>query len=95
MSRTKVVLQELHTIVTEHPSVPIQPIILAGTVVTETLLDFMDYPNFLPIYKYRDEADLLEAIHDHALTPAEARVMEIADRRKQAEDAIARLRSGS
>jgi uncharacterized protein YjbI with pentapeptide repeats len=91
----KVVLQELHTIVTGHPSVPVQPIILAGAVPTETLVDFMDYPNFLPIYAYRDEADLVQAIHDRALTPAEAMVTEIADRRKRAEDAIARLRSES
>lgn len=87
----KVVIQEIHTIVREFPSVPVQPLLLKGSEPTTVLLDFMDFPTFLPIHQYLNEKDLLSSIKENIIAPAEAKAEEIRERRKNAELMLAKL----
>ena len=91
----KVVIQEIHSIVREFPSVPVQPLLLKGSEPTAVLIDFMDYPTFLPIHQYLDEADLLASIKENVIAPAEAKGEEIRKRRKDAEAMLSMLRKPS
>ncbi|HLK58599.1 MAG TPA: pentapeptide repeat-containing protein [Chthonomonadaceae bacterium] len=72
----KVILQELDLIVKNHPSVPVQPILLAGTPKNVIVSDFELYGSFLPIYEYSDEAGIIEALSAQVITPAEQLVRE-------------------
>ena len=87
----KVVIQEIHSIVRDFPSVPIQPLLLKGAEPTSVLIDFMDFPTFLPIHQYSDEADLLSTIEENVIVPAETKAREIRERRKNAEIILSRL----
>lgn len=89
----KVVIQEIHTIVREFPSVPVQPLLLRGSEPTAVLLDFTDFSSFLPIHQYASAASLLAELPDKVIAPAEARAAEIIQRRKMAETALAALRA--
>jgi uncharacterized protein YjbI with pentapeptide repeats len=93
LTDAKVVIQELHTIVRQFPSVPVKPLLLKGAEPTAVLLDFMDYPTFLTIHQYADETELLKSIDEKIIAPAEAKANEIQERRKKAEQMLRDLRS--
>jgi uncharacterized protein YjbI with pentapeptide repeats len=91
----KVVIQEIHTILREFPSVPVQPLLLRGSEPTAVLLDFMDFGSFLPIHQYASTAALVQELGDRVIKPAEAKAEEIARRRSVAESTLAALRNHS
>jgi uncharacterized protein YjbI with pentapeptide repeats len=93
ITEPKIVLQELHNILRDFPSVPVQPLLQRGTQPTEILLDFMDYSSFLDIYQYNDCDDLLASISRAIIEPAEAKAHEIRERRKKAEALLSDLRT--
>lgn len=89
----KVVLQEIHVILREYPSVPVQPLLLRDNEPTTVLLDFMDFASFLPIHQYADVRSLTDELVDKVIAPAEAKAAEIVQRRNAAERVLAGLRS--
>jgi uncharacterized protein YjbI with pentapeptide repeats len=91
VTEPRVVLQELHSIVREFPSVPIQPLLLAGAEVTPVLADFMQFATFLPIHQYNSCDELLAQIEERIIAPAESKVNEIGDRRIRADQMLAEL----
>ena len=72
----KVILEELHHVVPNHPSVPVQPIILAGSDRNVMLNDFVRYPWFLPLYEYPDGVNVGDKLADRVIRPAEEMVKE-------------------
>lgn len=83
----KVIFQELQGIVGELPSVPVQPIVLKGTEVSDVFLDFMMYDWFLPIYQYDGEQQLLNSIKEKIISPSEKKILQ----RQIHRDAAAKL----
>jgi hypothetical protein len=73
--------QELKAIVPNLPSVPVQPLLLAGQDAYAMFADLGGYASVLPPVRYRDLSHLLQILDDKVLRPAEARVAEIAQRR--------------
>ena len=69
----KVVLAELYQMVREHPSKPVQPILLKGKPLNVLVQDFRNRgrESFLPIYEYSDDGELLETLADKVIAPAE------------------------
>jgi uncharacterized protein YjbI with pentapeptide repeats len=81
----KSIPQQLERIVPHLPSVPVQPLLEGATREYGMFESFKDYPWVLDIQRYRDLDDLLASISERVIVPAEAKVKEIEDRRKQIE----------
>ena len=67
----KVVLAELYQLLKEHPSKPVQPILLKGKPLNDLDYDFGLYHTYLPLYEYEAEGELLETLADRVIAPAE------------------------
>lgn len=64
--------QELMTIVPNLPSVPVQPLILAGQAEFGMFEHFRRYPWVLEVVTYADEQSLLNLLDQKVIAPAEA-----------------------
>lgn len=92
VSDSRVVLQELQRIVSELPSVPVQPILAEGSDVSIAIADFMRYRSFLSPYVYGSEAELVDGLKANVLAPAEALAEEILEIGRRAEEQIRNLK---
>ena len=72
------VLQELSHIVPGLPSLPVQPLLLTAQAEPGMFEHFKKYPWVLPVFQYRDKADLLENLSSKVIAPAEAKAKELA-----------------
>jgi hypothetical protein len=73
----KSVVQELHAIVPNVPSVPVQPIILA-TQEEPGMFDFYrNFRSFLPVHHYASQEQLLADLGEKVIRPAELKVLEL------------------
>lgn len=70
----KVVLLELDLIVKNHPSVPVQPILLSGTEENVMISDFNKYDSYLSIHIYTDEYEAINMLSEKVIRPAELMV---------------------
>jgi hypothetical protein len=77
----KSIPHELSRIVPSLPSLPVQPILMASGKSYAMFDDFRDYPWVLPLYLYKNIANLLESVGDSVIAPAEEKVQQILDRR--------------
>ncbi|MBS0553517.1 MAG: hypothetical protein JSS47_13500, partial [Proteobacteria bacterium] len=64
--------QELSEIVPRLPSVPVQPILLRGDPGYAMFEHWTSYRTMLPVYQYRDQADLLDNVQQAILAPVAA-----------------------
>lgn len=72
---------ELHTIVKEFPSLPIQPLLLVGTKAFVSFpQNLVKYPWVLPPFEYTDLDHLLASLDTHVLAPAIAKQRELVAR---------------
>lgn len=78
LTDAKSIPQELMAIVPNHPSVAVQPIILDTEREYAMFERFTRYPWVLPLYHYTHPNQLLEALAEKVIAPAERRVMELA-----------------
>lgn len=69
--------QELQAIVPNLPSVPVQPLILNVQHEYGTFEHITRYSWVLPIYRYSDEASLLDALQEKIIAPVEEKVKEL------------------
>ena len=69
--------QELGAIVPTLPSVPVQPVLLAGASEYAMFEHWRQFPWVLPEYRYERTEDLLMALPDHVIAPAESKVAEL------------------
>jgi hypothetical protein len=76
----KSIPQELMAIVPNLPSVALQPLILDSQHEYGMFEYFTRYPWVLPIYRYTDEAGLLQALEEKIIDPAEQKAKELAKR---------------
>ena len=89
ISDAKSVLQELRGIVPNNPTLPVQPIIVAGQEEPGMFDFFKEFRSFLKAYRYRNPAQLLANLDKRVIAPPEAKV---AKRRASAKLASARQR---
>jgi hypothetical protein len=61
---------ELEKMITQFPSVPVQPILLRGRKPYPLFEDHMGKPNVLEIVYYKDQSDLLSKLERDILAPA-------------------------
>ncbi|MGO8950850.1 MAG: hypothetical protein ACLQUY_24985 [Ktedonobacterales bacterium] len=75
--------QELDAIV---PTVivPVQPIIELGHELWAMYKDYWPYEWVLPVHRYNSQEELLTSIQETVIGPAEAKVVELRSRRRQA-----------
>jgi hypothetical protein len=66
----KSIPQELMAIVPDLPSVPVQPLLLAGQEEYGMFEHFKRYPWVLPVYYYRDQQHLLDTLEVNVIQPA-------------------------
>jgi hypothetical protein len=76
----KSIPRELMLIVPNLPSVPVQPLILNSQGEYGMFEHFTRYPWVLPIYRYMDEANLLQSLQEKIIAPAEQKAKELAKR---------------
>jgi Pentapeptide repeats (8 copies) len=69
--------QELQIIVPNLPSVAVQPLILNSQHEYGMFDHFKKFPWVLPVYRYTDEASLLEALQEEIIVPAEQKAKEL------------------
>jgi len=77
ISDAKAVLQELRAIVPDLPSLPVQPIILAGQEEPGMFDFYRNRPSFLPVYRYADQKQLLADLGEKVIRPAELKVLDL------------------
>ena len=88
----KVILQEGQAIIPNLPSVPVQPIVQAGTKVNPVIIDFIGRDNFINhLFAYKDIDDLKQSLQEKVIAPAEARLAEIQHRRALVEEQLRRI----
>jgi hypothetical protein len=69
--------QEMDAIVTRLSSVPIRPIVQSGAREIALLEELKSYPWVIDTYEYQDTPQLLAALADEVINPAEAKVAEL------------------
>jgi hypothetical protein len=78
--------QELQAII---PSVrvPVQPVLLEGSSLYSMFRDFdpRDFHWVLPVYKYKEPKQLLAALAENVIAPAEGKVKDLEERRRVVE----------
>lgn len=77
ITNPKSIPQELVTIVETLPSLPIQPLLKGRSKPWGMYDHIKKYPWVLPVYRYSDEASLLEALQEKIIAPAEQKAMEL------------------
>ena len=71
ITEAKSIPQELHTIVPNLPSVPIQPLLLGSATEYGMFEHFRRYPWVLEICRYHDQDELIRYIQTKVIAPAE------------------------
>jgi uncharacterized protein YjbI with pentapeptide repeats len=75
--------QELQRIVPDLPSVPVQPILQAAAKEYGMFPDFKDYPWVLETYQYESLAEVIAALPEKIIAPAEVKAKELLEPRRQ------------
>jgi esterase/lipase superfamily enzyme len=76
ISDAKSVLQELHAIIPELPSLPVQPVIIASQDESGMFDFYRGFRSFLPVHRYDTPAQLLSELSDRVIEPSEAKALE-------------------
>jgi len=84
LTDAKSIPQELMTIIPNLPSVPVQPVLQASDREYGMFEHFTRYPWVLPVYRYTDQAGLLQSLKVNVIGPAERKAKDLATLRAQA-----------
>jgi len=78
ITNAKSIPQELMSIVPTLPSVPVQPLLLSSQHEYGMFEHFTTFPWVLPLYRYMDQASLLQSLKKHVIEPADKKAKELA-----------------
>jgi hypothetical protein len=73
----KAVPQELNVIVPDLPSVPVQPLLLKESSEYGMFEHYTRYPWVLPLYRYETQDQLIAALREQVIEPAERKALEM------------------
>jgi Pentapeptide repeats (8 copies) len=73
----KAIPQELNVIVPELPSVPVQPLLQRESSEYGMFEHYARYPWVLPLYRYETRDQLIAALGEHVIEPAERKASEL------------------
>jgi Pentapeptide repeats (8 copies) len=73
----KAIPQELNVIVPDLPSVPVQPLLLRESSEFGMFEHYARYPWVLPLYRYETRDQLIAALGEHVIEPAERKASEL------------------
>jgi hypothetical protein len=73
----KAVPQELGVIVPHLPSVPVQPLLLGKSSEYGMFEHYARYPWVLPLYRYETQDQLIAALGQKVIEPAELKALEM------------------
>jgi hypothetical protein len=73
----KSIPQELQRIVPDLPSVPVQPLIASSDYEYGMFEHFRRYPWVLDTYQYHSQDELLDALQEKVIDPAETKAKEL------------------
>src|SRR5262245_50434650 len=76
ITEAKSIPQELSIIVSNLPSVPVQPLLLAGQQEYRMFEHFKRFPWVLPAFLYEGNPELFSSLESHVIAPAEAMARE-------------------
>ncbi len=79
ITNAKGILQELERIVPSLPSVPVQPLVARSDYEVAMAEHFRHYPSVLEIYQYDSPDDLLSALGEKVISPAERKAKELTE----------------
>jgi hypothetical protein len=77
ISDAKSVLQELRAIVSDLPSVPVQPIILAMQEEPGMFEFYRSFRSFLNVHRYASQEQLIVELGEKVIRPAELKVLDL------------------
>jgi hypothetical protein len=72
--------QELMAIVPDLPSVPVQPLLRAGSEEYPMFEHFRRFPWVLDVFEYQDTASVIASLQDKVIGPAEAEAKKLSRR---------------
>jgi hypothetical protein len=75
---------ELHGIIRDFPSLPVQPILLCGQSEFASVQNLRKFPRLLPSFEYATTEHLLNNLERCVVAPAEAKVLELQGRKPTA-----------
>jgi uncharacterized protein YjbI with pentapeptide repeats len=73
----KAIPQELNVIVPDLPSVPVQPLLLRESSEYGMFEHYARYPWVLPLHRYETPDQLIAALGEHVIEPAERKALEL------------------
>ena len=82
--------KELEAIV-PHLAVPVQPLLEGASRPYAMFKDYWKYDWVLPVYRYEGLEQLLAAIADEVIGPAEAKVKALQERRRMIEEELIKV----
>ena len=68
---------ELHTIIRDFPSLPVQPILLRGRGEFVSMQNLKNFPWLLPTFEYDTQEQLIADLNKRVILPAEAKLLEL------------------
>jgi hypothetical protein len=77
LTEAKSIPQELQRIVPDLPTVPVQPILQASTEEYGMFEHFKRYPWVLETYRYESLEEVITALTEKVITPAELKAKEL------------------
>ena len=75
--RVWAVRAELHSIIRDFPSLPVQPVLLCGQSESVSVQNLRKFPWLLPSFEYATTEHLLNNLERCVVAPAEAKVLEL------------------
>jgi hypothetical protein len=83
LTQAKSIPQELHEIIPDLPSVPVQPILQASAEEYSMFEHFKRYPWVLPLYRYKSTKEVIASLQRKVIAPAELKAKKLSPTKRK------------